>query len=258
MDTLVLFHTCPHPLSPAAQYPRKPMRFEIFEGAPAAADDAMPPLRARERTRLREQPHLSCWLLRGGSRNDQGECARCRDSRALSQDRAAPATTGCTSSASGETLRIVDLEGNQAADTLFFNADDPRERYSAADTIREQGNIYLTTGTKLLSTCCQPMLTIVGRYRRPPRHARRRLRDRKQHGALCARKEDRMHACRDSFLLAVAENAHFGLTKRDIGPQHQFLHERAGDADGGLTFADGVFGTGQIRRDARARWTSSC
>ena len=31
----------------------------------------------------------------------------------------------------GETLRIVDLEGNQAADTLFYNADDPAERYSA-------------------------------------------------------------------------------------------------------------------------------
>ena len=31
----------------------------------------------------------------------------------------------------GQTLRIVDLEGNQAADTLFFSAADPAERYSA-------------------------------------------------------------------------------------------------------------------------------
>ena len=48
----------------------------------------------------------------------------------------------------GETLRILDLEGNQAVDTLFFNADDPAEHYSASDTIREQGNIYLTTGPR--------------------------------------------------------------------------------------------------------------
>ncbi len=41
----------------------------------------------------------------------------------------------------GETFRIVDLEGNQAVDTLFYNADDPAEHYSASDTIREQGNI---------------------------------------------------------------------------------------------------------------------
>ena len=40
----------------------------------------------------------------------------------------------------GHVLRLVDLEGNQAADTLFFNADDTAERYSAVDTIREYPN----------------------------------------------------------------------------------------------------------------------
>jgi uncharacterized protein len=39
MDTLVLFHTCPHPLNPAAEYPRKPIAYEIRKGGPAAADD---------------------------------------------------------------------------------------------------------------------------------------------------------------------------------------------------------------------------
>lgn len=39
MDTLVLFHTCPHPLSSAAAYPRKPIRFELLEGPEAGADD---------------------------------------------------------------------------------------------------------------------------------------------------------------------------------------------------------------------------
>jgi hypothetical protein len=46
----------------------------------------------------------------------------------------------------GQCLRIVDLEGNQAADTLFFNAADIADRYSAVDTIREQGNVYLSCG----------------------------------------------------------------------------------------------------------------
>lgn len=40
MDTLVLFHTCPHPLNPAAEYPRKAVRFEMFDGPPAGLDDA--------------------------------------------------------------------------------------------------------------------------------------------------------------------------------------------------------------------------
>ena len=49
----------------------------------------------------------------------------------------------------GQTLRIVDLEGNQAVDTLFYNAHDRTDRYSAQDTIRGQSSIYLTAGTKL-------------------------------------------------------------------------------------------------------------
>jgi uncharacterized protein YcgI (DUF1989 family) len=61
----------------------------------------------------------------------------------------------------GQIFRIVDLEGNQAADTLFYSAADPAERYSAVDTIREQGNVYLSVGTKLISTAGNPMLEIV-------------------------------------------------------------------------------------------------
>ena len=40
MDTLVLFHTCPHPLDPAPAYPKKSILLELFDGAAAAADDA--------------------------------------------------------------------------------------------------------------------------------------------------------------------------------------------------------------------------
>ena len=61
----------------------------------------------------------------------------------------------------GQIFRILDLEGNQAADTLFYNAADVSERYSAMDTIREQGNVYLTAGTELLSNLGNTMLTIV-------------------------------------------------------------------------------------------------
>lgn len=60
----------------------------------------------------------------------------------------------------GQTFRILDLEGNQAADTLFFNANDTSERYSAVDTIREQGNVYLTADSVLMSSECNPMLEI--------------------------------------------------------------------------------------------------
>ncbi|MCU1678718.1 MAG: Urea carboxylase-related aminomethyltransferase, partial [Frankiales bacterium] len=51
----------------------------------------------------------------------------------------------------GAHLRIVDLHGNQAVDTLFYDARDLSNRYSAVDTIRLQGAAYLTTGSTLRS-----------------------------------------------------------------------------------------------------------
>lgn len=39
METLVLLHTCPHPLNPSSHYPAAPVRFEILEGDAAAIDD---------------------------------------------------------------------------------------------------------------------------------------------------------------------------------------------------------------------------
>ena len=60
----------------------------------------------------------------------------------------------------GQTLRIIDLEGNQAVDTLLYNAHDFTDRYSAVDTIGAQSNIYLTKGTRLLTQNGNLLMTI--------------------------------------------------------------------------------------------------
>lgn len=39
MDTLVLLHTCPHPLNPATEYPKKTLAYQIFDAAPIAEND---------------------------------------------------------------------------------------------------------------------------------------------------------------------------------------------------------------------------
>jgi urea carboxylase-associated protein 1 len=141
-------------------------------------------------------------------------------------------------------FRIVDLEGNQAADTLFFSAADPAERYSAVDTIRAQGKVYLETGTKLLSTECNVMLEIVADL--VGRHDTL--------GGACATESNTvrydlekrtMHACRDSWLLALAEHEDLKLTKRDITHNINFFMNVPVTPDGGLSFADGVSGPGK-------------
>lgn len=144
----------------------------------------------------------------------------------------------------GQTIRILDLEGNQAADTLFYSAADPAERYSAMDTIREQGNVYLTAGTILMSNECNPMLEIVadtcGRH--------------DTLGGACATESNTvryslekkcMHACRDSWMLAVAENEGFGMSKRDITHNINFFMNVPITPEGGLTFEDGISGAGK-------------
>lgn len=142
----------------------------------------------------------------------------------------------------GQRCRIIDTEGNEAVDAFFFNADDPIERYSAVDTIRAQRNIYLTTGTTLLSTENQPMLEIVedtvGRH--------------DTLGGACASESNTvryahekkfMHSCRDNFLMGLLSHSD-ELTKRDIGSNINFFMNVPVTPDGGLSFADGISGPG--------------
>lgn len=144
----------------------------------------------------------------------------------------------------GQTFRIVDLEGNQAVDTLFYNADDVDERYSASDTIRAQGSIYLTTGSKLLSTQDRVMLVITadtcGRH--------------DTLGGACAAESNTvryalekkfMHSCRDNFLVAIANWEGPVLTKRDITSNINFFMNVPVTPEGGLTFEDGVSAPGK-------------
>jgi urea carboxylase-associated protein 1 len=144
----------------------------------------------------------------------------------------------------GQTIRIVDVEGNQAADTLFYNAADIAERYSAVDTVRSQGNIYLEAGTKLMSTENRVMLEItadtVGRH--------------DTLGGACASESNtvrydlekrHMHSCRDNWMLALAINETYGLTKRDITHNINFFMNVPVTPEGGLDFADGLSGPGK-------------
>ena len=143
----------------------------------------------------------------------------------------------------GQVIRLVDLEGNQAADTLFYDARNPENRYSASDTIRRQGALYLGTGTALISNLGDVLLTIVadtcGRH--------------DTLGGACSREsntmryaleKEPMHACRDSFIRGAQEcGCHLG--KRDITCNINFFMNVPVTPDGRLTFADGVSGPGR-------------
>jgi urea carboxylase-associated protein 1 len=143
----------------------------------------------------------------------------------------------------GQSLRILDLEGNQAADTLFFCAADPTERYSADRTIQEQSALYLTTGTRLMSTEGNPMLTITadtcGRHDTLGGACSRESNTmRYSHGTEC------MHACRDSFIRG-AQEWDIELTKRDITCNINFFMNVPVTPAGQLSFEDGISAPGR-------------
>ncbi|MBD9513732.1 urea amidolyase associated protein UAAP2 [Pseudomonas sp. PDM22] len=142
----------------------------------------------------------------------------------------------------GQTLRILDLEGNQAVDTLFFSAANPRERYDVQRTLRKQGQVYLSAGSVLWSNLGNPMLTIsadtCGRH--------------DTLGGACAQESNTvryaldkryMHSCRDNFLRASLQDGR--LTKADISHNINFFMNVPVTAEGGLTFEDGISGAGK-------------
>ncbi|MCK9607399.1 MAG: urea carboxylase-associated family protein [Methylomonas sp.] len=144
---------------------------------------------------------------------------------------------------SGQTLRILDLEGNQAVDTLFFNLDDPKERYSATDTLLRQKSIYLSTGSELVSNFGRTLLTITadtcGRH--------------DTLGGACAAESNtvryahekkHMHSCRDNFLAAIAQSP-YALDKRDLSSNINFFMNVPVTEQGALTFEDGISQAGK-------------
>lgn len=143
----------------------------------------------------------------------------------------------------GENLGIIDLHGNQAVDTLLFDAHDYANRYSAVDTLREQGSVYLGKGSRLLAADGEALMTIVedtcGRH--------------DTLGGACSQESNvvrygehtrYMHACRNTFL-AQALSWGRGLEKRDLTHNVNFFMNVPVTPEGGLTFADGISAPGK-------------
>lgn len=149
--------------------------------------------------------------------------------------------------AAGQTLRIVDLEGNQAVDFLLYAAEDDAERYSAQDTVAAQGNLFLRQGTVLRSTEGRPMMTITATS----------VDYHDTIGGACSCESNTLryghhtkaqHACVENFLEA---NLLEGRGKRDIVSNINFFMNVPVEADGSLGIVDGISAPG-LTVDLRA------
>ncbi|MGJ5203407.1 urea amidolyase associated protein UAAP2 [Bradyrhizobium sp. HKCCYLR20261] len=142
----------------------------------------------------------------------------------------------------GQTLRIIDSEGEQAVDALMYVAADTAERYSAQDTLRVQGSAYLELGTKLMSNRGRVMARITadtcGRH------------DTSAGCCSCESNAVRfgeatryLHACRENFILELSRH---GLTKRDIVSNLNFFMNVPIEPSGNFTVLDGPSAPGNF------------
>jgi urea carboxylase-associated protein 1 len=140
----------------------------------------------------------------------------------------------------GQTLRIVDLEGNQAVDFLVYSAADDAERYSAQDTIAAQNNIFLREGSVLLSNEGAPMMTVTATA----------VAYHDTIGGACSCESNTLryghhtkaqHACVENFLIA---NARQGRGKRDMVSNVNWFMNVPVEADGALGIVDGISAPG--------------
>ncbi len=140
----------------------------------------------------------------------------------------------------GQTLRIVDLEGNQAVDFLMYALADDAERYSAQDTMAAQGNIFLKTGSVLLSNEGRAMATVTATS----------VAYHDTIGGACSCESNTLryghhtksqHACVENFLQA---NARHGRGKRDMVSNINWFMNVPVEADGALGIVDGISAPG--------------
>jgi urea carboxylase-associated protein 1 len=136
----------------------------------------------------------------------------------------------------GQYLRIVDVEGQQAVDTLFYNAEKFSERYSAQATLAAQGSAYIGVGTQLLSNEGRILATMVADSSG----------DHDTSAGACSCESNTvrfghhtryMHACRENF---VVELAKYGMDKRDIVSNINFFMNVPILPNGDLAIVDGT------------------
>ena len=112
----------------------------------------------------------------------------------------------------GQTLRVVNTSGSSSVSLLLWNAHEPSERFSAADTVKVQWTVNVGAGLLLLSDMGRVLASITGDS--GARH------DMLAGGSTAASNARRYgpgtrRNTRDNFLLAAGKH---GLDRRDISP----------------------------------------
>ncbi|HEY6880344.1 MAG TPA: urea amidolyase associated protein UAAP1 [Polyangiales bacterium] len=138
----------------------------------------------------------------------------------------------------GQLLTLVDVEGGATPAALFYNAEQPLERYNMADTLKAQHTARLTRGHVLYSDMGRVLMSIVedtaGWHDTFTGHLDHAASQRKfGDGSFQALRNAFYRDTRSNFLIELGK---YGLGKRDIVPNVNFFTQVRVDDDGNLHF----------------------
>ena len=134
----------------------------------------------------------------------------------------------------GSVLRIVDLEGCQAVDTVIYDANRTDVRYNAANTMKLAHSVYLSKGCVIYDDLAQPLITIiedtVGRHDTLAGNCSREIN-------IVRYGKPGPLSCRDNFIKALGE---LGMEARDLPANINFFMHVPVDGNGRMEIAEGI------------------
>lgn len=161
--------------------------------------------------------------------------------KALFEDLIQPGATWSHVLKRGTALRITDINGDANVGALFYNWENPTERYNMPDTLKAQHTAHLTTGDVLFSDMGRILCSIVDDsvgWHDPLSGC--------ANGALVAEKygdaryqEHRNAFFRNAYEEFLIELAKYGLGARDMTAPVNFFSKVVVDEDGNMRFVPG-------------------
>jgi uncharacterized protein len=138
-------------------------------------------------------------------------------------------------------LRLTDDDGRACVSALFYNADEPLERYNMPDTLKAQFTAFLTAGRVLYSDMGRVLASIVtdtcGWHDTISGCGdREAMRKRFGEGRYQSLRNEFHRNARDNFLVELGKH---GLGKRDLVANVNFFTRIVVDSKGATRFAPG-------------------
>jgi urea carboxylase-associated protein 2 len=168
-------------------------------------------------------------------------CIEREKRKSLFEEKVHPGATWSHVLKRGKALRITDTEGGANAGAIFYNWENPTERYNMPDTLKAQHIAHLTRGHVLYSDMGRILCSVTGDtagWHDPLSGCSNSKTVDAKYGV--ARYQEHRNDChKNAYDGFVIELAKYGLSERDMAAPVNFFSKVIVDNDGNMRFVGG-------------------